>query len=125
MAYLYSYKVPVGQFRARVEADKLETIRATNYSNDEQRCDADGRPLWIVDGLVPDHDGRAQPGTVFMTHALKNPAPVAERKFVRLKNAYHEIRAGKPYKTKKGELRSGGVVIDVFCEGLLEDGEGK
>lgn len=125
MAYLYSYKAPVGQFRARVEADEISTIRATEYGSEDQRCDDDGRPLWIVDGLVPDHDGRAQPGTVFMTHALKNPAPVAERKFVRLKNAYHVIRAGKPYTTQSGQVRSGGVVIDVFCEGLLEDGEGK
>lgn len=125
MAYLYSYKTSPGEFRARVEADEITTIRATEYGSDDQRCDEDGRPLWIVDGLVPDYDGRAQPGTVFMTYALKKPAPVAERKFVRLKNAYHEIRAGKPYTTKKGEPRSGGVVIDVFCEGLLEDGESK
>lgn len=125
MAYLYSYKTPVGtDIRARVEADEISTSPAPDYDTDGQRTDDDGRPIWIVDGLVPDHAGRAQPGTVYMTHALRAPAQVAERKFIRLKNAYHVIRAGKPY-LKNGAPRSGGVVIDVYCDGLINDGEGK
>lgn len=125
MAYLYSYKTPPSaDIRARVEADEISTSPAPSYGSEEQRTDDDGRPLWIVDGLAPDHAGRAQPGTVYMTHALRSPVPVAERKFIRLKNGRHVIRAGKPY-MKNGSPRSGGVVIDVYCDGLIDDGEGK
>lgn len=125
MAYLYSYKTtPSADIRARVEADEISTTPAPEYGTEGQRTDDDGRPIWIVDGLVPDHAGRAQPGTVYMTHALRAPVPVAERKFIRLKNAYHVIRAGKPY-MKNGAPRSGGVMIDVYCDGLIDDGEGK
>lgn len=125
MAYLYSYKTPPSaDIRARVEADEIATSPAPTYGSDEQRTDDNGNPLWVVDGLMPDYAGRAQPGTVYMTHALRAPAQVAERKFIRLKNAYHVIRAGKPY-MKNGSPRSGGVVIDVYCDGMIDDREGK